>query len=43
MGFRPVKKSLRIEACCEKLRSSGSCANLIEARLNQKRLPKRKK
>ena len=43
MGFRPVKKSLRIEACCEKLRSSGACANLIQARISKKRLPNRKK
>lgn len=39
MGFKPVKKSLRIEACCDKLRSSGACPNLIKARLNGKRLP----
>ena len=43
MGFRPVKKSLRIEACCEKLRSAGSCPNLIQARISKKRLPNRKK
>ncbi len=43
MGFRPVKKSLRIEACCEKLRSTGMCASLIEARVNQKRLPNQRK
>ncbi len=43
LGFRAVKKSLRIEACCEKLRASGSCPNLIAARLNKKRLPNRKK
>jgi len=42
MGFRPVKKSLRIEACCEKLRTEGSCPNLIQARLNQKRMPNKK-
>ncbi len=39
LGFRPVKQSLRIEACCEQLRTQGRCPNLIQARLEQKRLP----
>ena len=43
LGFRAVKQSLRIEACCEELRSKGRCPNLIEARLQGKRLPGRKK
>ena len=43
MGFTTVKKSLRIEACCDKLRSSGSCPSLIKARLNGKRMPNRRK
>lgn len=43
MGFRPVKKSLRIEACCDKLRNLGSCPNLIKARLNGKRMPNGKR
>jgi len=43
MGFRPMKKSLRIEACCEQLRAEGACSNLIKARLDKKRLPNRKK
>jgi len=40
LGFRPSKQSLVIEACCEKLRLHGRCENLIEARLQGKRLPK---
>jgi Fur family ferric uptake transcriptional regulator len=43
LGFQPVRQSLRIEACCEKLRSSGTCPNLIQARLSGKRLPSRKR
>ena len=39
MGYQPVKKSLRIEACCDKLRSLGTCPNLIKARINGKRMP----
>ncbi|MFP6880019.1 MAG: Fur family transcriptional regulator [Roseibacillus sp.] len=39
LGFRPVKQSLRIEACCEGLRSKGRCPNLIQARLEGKRFP----
>jgi len=40
LGFRPSKQSLKIEACCEQLRLHGRCENLIEARINGKRLPK---
>lgn len=40
LGYRPVKQSLKIEACCEKLRLHGRCENLIEARIKGKRLPK---
>lgn len=40
LGFRPSKQSLKIEACCEKLRLNGRCENLIEARIMGKRLPK---
>jgi Fur family ferric uptake transcriptional regulator len=40
LGFRPSKQSLKIEACCEKLRLHGFCENLIEARVQGKRLPK---
>ncbi|NNE91864.1 MAG: transcriptional repressor [Verrucomicrobiales bacterium] len=36
LGFRPTSKSMRIEACCDKLRSSGMCENLIELRLGKK-------
>jgi Fur family ferric uptake transcriptional regulator len=43
LGFRPVKQSLRIEACCEELRTKGRCPNLLQARLEGKRLPNRKK
>lgn len=41
MGFRPVKQSIRIEACCEQLRTKGVCQDLIQARLESKRLPKK--
>ena len=43
LGFRPVKKSLRIEACCEELRAKGRCPNLIETRLRGKRLRSKKR
>jgi Fur family ferric uptake transcriptional regulator len=43
LGFRPVRQSLRIEAACERLRNSGNCADLIQARVKGKRLPNRKK
>lgn len=39
MGFRAVKKSLMIEACCERLRASGTCPSLIQARITGKRMP----
>lgn len=43
LGFRAVKQSLRIEACCEELRTRGRCPNLIQARLQRRRLPGRKR
>jgi Fur family ferric uptake transcriptional regulator len=43
LGYRPVKHTLRIEACCESLRTKGHCPNLIEARVQGKRLPKKKR
>ncbi len=43
MGFRPVSQTIKIEACCEQLRTKGSCPNLIQARLSKKRLPARKR
>ncbi len=43
LGYRPVSQNLRIEAACEKLRNSGSCPDLLQARLTGKRLPNRKK
>lgn len=43
LGFRPVRQSIKIEACCEQLRTKGHCPNLLNARLNSKRLPARKR
>jgi len=43
LGYRPVSKSLRIEAACERLRKEGTCPDLIQARVRGKRLPNRKK
>ncbi len=43
MGFRPVRQSIKIEACCEQLRKKGVCPNLIKARVTGKRLPSRKR
>jgi len=40
MGYRPVSQSIRIEAACEALRTKGVCQNLIQARLEKKRLRK---
>lgn len=42
LGFRSQKQSLKIEACCEKLRLHGRCENLIAARIQGKRLPKKR-
>jgi Fur family ferric uptake transcriptional regulator len=39
LGFRPKHQSIKIEACCERLRKHGSCPELIQARLDRKRLP----
>lgn len=36
LGFRPSSKSMRIEACCDKLRSDGVCENLLQMRLGKK-------
>lgn len=33
LGFRPSSKSMRIEACCDRLRADGICENLIQMRL----------
>lgn len=43
MGFRPASQTIKIEACCEQLRTKGSCPNLIQARITKKRLPARKR
>jgi Fur family ferric uptake transcriptional regulator len=37
LGFRPSSKSMRVEACCEKLRSQGACESLIQMRLGKPR------
>jgi len=37
LGFRPSSKSMRIEACCDRLRTEGVCDNLIEMRLGKQR------
>lgn len=42
MGFRPKNQSIRIEANCEKLRTAGSCPELIKARIEGKRIPKKR-
>lgn len=42
MGFRPLRQSIRIEANCEELRTKGFCGNLIRARVEGKRLPKKR-
>jgi len=41
LGFIPSKQSLRIEACCEALRSTGRCENLIKARMTGKKIKKK--
>lgn len=41
LGFRPKRQSIKIEACCEQLRTKGTCPNLIQARVTGKRLPQR--
>ena len=37
LGFRPTNRSMRIEACCDKLRTEGFCEHLVEARLGVKK------
>lgn len=36
LGFRPSSKSMRIEACCDRLRKTGICSNLIQQRLKKR-------
>jgi Fur family ferric uptake transcriptional regulator len=43
LGFRPTRKAIRIEAACEQLRKSGRCQHLIEARLEKRRIPSRRR
>lgn len=43
LGFRPVRQTIKLEACCEQLRLKGSCPNLLQARLTSKRIPVRKR
>lgn len=38
LGFRPSSKSMRIEACCDKLRSEGVCENLLQMRLGKNKV-----
>jgi len=37
LGFLPTKQSIRIEACCQQLRTKGVCQELIKARLASKK------
>ncbi|MFV1994594.1 MAG: Fur family transcriptional regulator [Verrucomicrobiales bacterium] len=39
LGFRPSKRSIRIEACCDQLRKTGLCENLLSRRLGKKSPP----
>ena len=43
LGYQATRHSIHIEACCQTLRTTGSCRNLIQARLERKRLPSRRK
>lgn len=43
LGFRPTQKSIRIQATCEQLRQTGTCKHLIQARLESKRLPTKRR
>lgn len=43
LGFRPSRHSLHIEACCEQLRKTGRCQHLIQARLQGKRLHRKRR
>ena len=43
LGYEPTRQCVRVEACCQNLRTTGSCPNLIQARLQRKRLPTRRK
>lgn len=36
-GFKPVLHSMRIEACCEKLRREGKCPSLVNARIKKRK------
>ena len=42
LGFKTTRQTLKIEACCETLRLHGRCDNLISARLEGKRFPKKR-
>lgn len=35
LGFAPANKSMRIEACCDQLRSQGVCEHLLQMRLGK--------
>ncbi len=42
LGFRSVRRSIKIEASCEQLRLKGRCPNLIATRLSGKRLRRKR-
>lgn len=42
LGFRTVRQTIKIEANCEQLRTTGRCSSLIASRLTGKRLKKKK-
>jgi Fur family ferric uptake transcriptional regulator len=42
LGFRSLRRSVKIEASCEQLRLKGRCPNLIATRLSGKRLRRKR-
>jgi Fur family ferric uptake transcriptional regulator len=42
LGFRALRRSVKIEASCEQLRLKGRCPNLIATRLSGKRLRRKR-
>lgn len=42
LGFRSIRQTIKIEATCEQLRTSGRCPNLIASRLSGKRLNRKR-
>jgi len=43
LGFRPIRHSLRIEACCDQLRTTGRCEHLLKARLDARKIRSRRR